>query len=71
MIKRISPDPLVSLANRFNTVAAMYHDAYAQWQVKLDPTRRTFDDCRFTGWGWTLEEACDAAESQVLKPPTS
>jgi hypothetical protein len=48
------------LRAKFKTVAAMYHDAYCNWQVKADYQRRTFDGCRWEGWGDTLDEAVEA-----------
>lgn len=53
--------------NHFNTVTAFYHDAYAEWQVKLDGQRRTFDDCRYEGWGATLAEAIAEAMADMEK----
>lgn len=53
---------LVRLAERFNTVGAFWHDAYAQWQVVADSQRRTFEDCRLVGWGDTLAEAVAAVD---------
>jgi len=51
---------LEKLTERFNTVAAMYHDAYARWEVRADTQRRTWTDCRWEGWGETLDEAVSA-----------
>jgi hypothetical protein len=65
---------LEALAERFNTVAAFYHDAYAEWQVSLDRRRATQQDCEFHGWGSTLAEAVAqalSAERQAGKPPQS
>jgi hypothetical protein len=49
---------LEELEKRFNTVGALWHDAYAQWQVVVDSQRRTFEDCRYVGWGDSLSDAC-------------
>jgi len=46
-----------SLRDKYNTVGAFYHDAYAEWEVVADPQRRMFEDCRLAGWGETLDEA--------------
>lgn len=56
------------LAENCNTVGVFWHDAYAKWQVKLDPQRRTFDDCRFEGWGDTLDEAVREAAAHLRRP---
>jgi len=48
---------LEQLAERFNTVIAHWHDAYAEWFVYADPQRSTQEDCRFIGAGFTLDEA--------------
>lgn len=53
-----------SLARRFNTVGAFWHDAYAEWQVVVDWQRRTFEDCRYVGWGDTLSEAIAQIKKQ-------
>jgi len=53
------------LEKRFVTVFAFYHDAYAEWQVGVDPHRRTSQDCRYNGWGFTLLEAIKALERNI------
>ena len=45
------------LAERFNSVGAFWHGAYAEWQVVADAQRSTFDDCDLEGWGDTLDDA--------------
>jgi len=52
-------------ANRFNTVFAFYHDAYSQWQVKVDPCRSVEGDCRYEGWGYILDEAVKDLEQNI------
>lgn len=56
------------LARQFNTVGALWHDAYCQWQVVADGPRRTFDDCRIVGWGDTLDEAVTDLLSKRPRP---
>ena len=55
---------------KWTTRACFYHDAYCQWQVKLDCCRNVFESCKWEGWGDTLPEAiCRAALKAVSKKP--
>jgi hypothetical protein len=48
---------LEKLSLRYKTVSVFYHDAYSEWQIKASYVRCVHDDCRYEGWGDTLNEA--------------
>lgn len=50
-----------ALAKRQNTVVAVYHDAYAEWEVRIDGQRVIH--CAHGFWGDTLAEAAEQAHA--------